>query len=438
MPPSKPRRLGAVAKRSSPIKLYACPMCAVRMSMPILDAHVDQCKGRRSLQTRVAAPAIAATGTAAPASAGSSVLHFCFRWSGGLPCCMLGEAQCCVDGVRGDFGDVVALRGYGNSKRVLMRLHALYPVGRVALRVPSGVPGACRAAKMSPSLLKSALQKCVRRGRPGPAVRVAVTLMLKTSLFELLRRLTVIFLEDAILYPQFDVLVWLLAATGKGYTPSRDDVIFVLRAVYSAANVRVKDMGATCDAHTASQSADNERAVRLVESLRVRVCYGGMGGDVAMFRDGAFRWGERFDRDAEQWLLALDAAYAAADAGFDGAAAVGAVGERQILRVGDVAFAAVDFHCSTISDEIAREILGGVAPGVLERFGVGGFDGVKGGVEKLMWLFRSSVNSKRIWGGLDADSDVAGVTQADEVLWREELAGPVHRWTRDYLRRFEP
>ena len=52
------------------------------------------------------------------------------------------------------------------------------------------------------SALKSVLQKSVRRRRPLPAVRVAMELADK-SWSDLIRRLPIIILEDAILHPDF-------------------------------------------------------------------------------------------------------------------------------------------------------------------------------------------------------------------------------------------
>lgn len=65
-------------------------------------------------------------------------------------------------------------------------------------------------------LLKSHLQKCVRRSHTQLAVKTALTI-LRLNPGELLRRLPIIMLEDAHLFPaSFISLVWLMAATSKG------------------------------------------------------------------------------------------------------------------------------------------------------------------------------------------------------------------------------
>lgn len=63
-------------------------------------------------------------------------------------------------------------------------------------------------------VLKSTLQKSVRRRRPLPAVRVAMELMDK-AMGELLRRLPIIILEDSMLHPDLPLLVWAMVAESK-------------------------------------------------------------------------------------------------------------------------------------------------------------------------------------------------------------------------------
>lgn len=67
---------------------------------------------------------------------------------------------------------------------------------------------------MQVPVLKSVLQKSVRRRRPLPAVRVAMELADK-SLDDLLRRLPIIMLEDSMLHPDLPLLVWLMVASSK-------------------------------------------------------------------------------------------------------------------------------------------------------------------------------------------------------------------------------
>lgn len=69
-------------------------------------------------------------------------------------------------------------------------------------------------SKLSVPVLKSVLQKSIRRRRPMPSVRIAMELVDK-AFSELLRRLPIIILEDAFLHNGFPFLVWLMAAVSK-------------------------------------------------------------------------------------------------------------------------------------------------------------------------------------------------------------------------------
>jgi hypothetical protein len=88
----------------------------------------------------------------------------------------------------------------------------------------AAVTGGGRQHALSPSQLKSALQKNVRRGRPDEAVRCAAAMALGAGypegLNQLLRRLIIIVLEDCILHPALPCLVWLLLAVAKGFIPT--------------------------------------------------------------------------------------------------------------------------------------------------------------------------------------------------------------------------
>jgi hypothetical protein len=81
------------------------------------------------------------------------------------------------------------------------------------------------------SLLKSALQKCIRRQNSELALRVCKT-MLTMSPTSLLRRLVIILCEDVLPEPQpLMALVWLYAASLKGYQLRIKDADYILSCV---------------------------------------------------------------------------------------------------------------------------------------------------------------------------------------------------------------
>ncbi|CAM9560173.1 unnamed protein product [Phaeothamnion confervicola] len=95
-------------------------------------------------------------------------------------------------------------------------------------------------SRLSVPLLKSMLQKNVRRCRAEPAARCALELMLK-SYRDFIRRISVIMLEDAMLHPAAPLFAWLTAAGSKGFSPPPVVVAACLSAVYEMASCPFKD-----------------------------------------------------------------------------------------------------------------------------------------------------------------------------------------------------
>ena len=69
--------------------------------------------------------------------------------------------------------------------------------------------------RFSPSLIKSLLQKAVRVSYDQTAIKAAYLLLLKDSLQSLLRRLSIIIIEDVILIKDYILLIWLLLSESK-------------------------------------------------------------------------------------------------------------------------------------------------------------------------------------------------------------------------------
>jgi len=89
-------------------------------------------------------------------------------------------------------------------------------------------------------VLKSILQKSIRRRRPLPAVRVAMELADK-SWGDLIRRLPIIILEDSILHHDFPLLIWLMIADSKDFVPPIALVVKVMQIIFEVASCPWKD-----------------------------------------------------------------------------------------------------------------------------------------------------------------------------------------------------
>jgi len=173
----------------------------------------------------------------------------------------------------------------------------------------------------SPAIIKSMLQKAIRRKNSSAAARLALELY-RISPSELLRRLPVIIIEDSSLHPAYPLLVWCLLAESKGYVLPNCLLIVILRVAFEIAYVDIRDVNSYMlsddNPEPAASSADssNTTAVTteadentvgietmalgagrsLVVSIILRAALGGMSGDVKMLKSAAVLWKSRIFR----------------------------------------------------------------------------------------------------------------------------------------------
>jgi hypothetical protein len=176
-----------------------------------------------------------------------------------------------------------------------------------------------RHSRLSVPVLKSILQKSIRRRKPLPSVRVAMELCDK-SLGDLLRRLPIIVLEDSTLHPDVPLLVWLMMASSKDYDIPLTLMKRVFAIVYEMASCPWRDpLTKTAAAPTADESMSTPSLPLSITSLHdlqekqeskpsiqlanndtvlwamlMRSNYGGMAGDIRMLRAYANLWNDRF------------------------------------------------------------------------------------------------------------------------------------------------
>ncbi len=198
--------------------------------------------------------------------------------------------------------------------------------------------GGITSGRIAPSLLKSMMQKAIRRGKSVEALRLSVALA-DLSLMELLRRLPVIILEDVSLHPELPVLIWLMVAVSRGYNPTNGLIYTVLgivldlcctsnRDVYESISDHALEMHTLSIKNTPSKGTrdissqesgheetpscahtrnddDQVKSLKLhslplgaprllVVSLLFRAAYGGLRGDVRMLEEYARLWAVRF------------------------------------------------------------------------------------------------------------------------------------------------
>jgi hypothetical protein len=191
----------------------------------------------------------------------------------------------------------------------------------VELIVSSSIPSAPvtvrrrlvqKHSRLSVPVLKSILQKSMRRRKPLPCVRIAMELMDK-SLGDLLRRLPIIIFEDSTLHPELPLLIWLMVAHSKDFELPLDLITKVLRVVFEVASCPRQDLEMHQDETPQNRAAmlsigSFHKAVSdntpcsvsdtMIWSTLLRAQYGGMAGDIRMLRHFAEVWNERFSAGA--------------------------------------------------------------------------------------------------------------------------------------------
>lgn len=208
-------------------------------------------------------------------------------------------------------------------------------------------------------LLKSHLQKCVRRCLVDKAVSTAYNL-LQLNVGELLRRLAIIIVEDGILNNEFGYLIWLMGAVSKGWELDQYSADWILEYVNWIAGFEWrhyldswnKDVNLTWKTLPESEHMD------LLRLLQIRKDFGGMEVDITMLN--AYQW-EFIEGPIE--LLEVQHVQ---------------LSEINDLAWEDVELSAVDFHCTPILAHLSKKH----NHDILE-------------MKRAMWHWRSGYNIKK-------------------------------------------
>lgn len=177
-------------------------------------------------------------------------------------------------------------------------------------------------------LLKSNLQKAVRRKETLIAVQTSILLM-EQDMTAFLRRMPIICIEDVCALDTLPIMVWLMMAD-KDYRLTPVDKDIMLNIVWTLCNTDNYFQNIECKAEdrefTHEQLETHEVAGDCLLALFYRAQYGGMGGDMAMLGNAVCFYANNPEE-------IMPTAYAQIDY-----VAVEKVGYRILIE-------AVDFHC---------------------------------------------------------------------------------------------
>lgn len=251
----------------------------------------------------------------------------------------------------------------------------------------------------SASLLKSAIQKAVRRGDVDKALACTKSLLDKDPR-ACLRRLMVIVLEDGLLLPNYAELAVLTdRIRQKGTTLTEQDKTLVLTMVADLTRCEWRDFDKGnpdyVEDYKLAKLGDKEMA--LVNAINYRARIGGYKGDLDMLRSHARIWSKRF---AETWDINRLRKY------FTG----------EVVEYTDVPYAtnedipleAVDFHCSPVGRILLKKpyvsrLIQEAMPERTRQWAEP-WTSDEDMLNKVVWALRSGVNYKKVlWTGKSVD-----------------------------------
>lgn len=145
------------------------------------------------------------------------------------------------------------------------------------------------------NLLKSNLQKCVRRKKVTEGIRTAYQLV-KADPKEIFRRWLVISIEDAVCCEAFPALTWITTALHYGYNLQMDDLQLFLTSVASILkDDRCDDFSTSIPSPSSPQISNFNLYPPIVQALLIRASLGGMKHDMNMLLNSAQLWLEKND-----------------------------------------------------------------------------------------------------------------------------------------------
>ena len=252
----------------------------------------------------------------------------------------------------------------------------------------------------SASLLKSALQKSIRRNKVDEALSITKSLIDKDPR-ACLRRLMVIALEDSILPPNYTELAVLTDhARQKGSSLTEADKTLVLTMVADLTRCEWRDFDKNnpdySKEYKLAKLEDEELA--LINAINYRTKIGGYKDDMDMLRSYANVWNKRFAEGT--WNMDKLKSY------FTGE--VVEYADVQYASIEDIPVEAPDFHVSPVGRILLKKPY--VSKMLQEAMPEGTRQWAKPYtsnediLNKIVWTLRSGINFKKVlWTGKPVD-----------------------------------
>ena len=329
-------------------------------------------------------------------------------------------------------------------------------------------------SKLSVPVLKSILQKSIRRRRPLPAVRVAMELIDK-SWNDLIRRMPIIILEDSTLHPDFPLLVWLMVASSKGFIPPLSMITRVLQIVFEVASCPWKDYLTKEDSpthmpspHLTLFSCGEDKSLHtecrlMLRCFILRKRFGGMACDLKMLDCFFQEWKSRYESESvpqevgDRLLSRMSKDYhrilwknvpqmihlkVRNQSSHLISQMISGESHFNSLSMKDITAAGIDFHCSNILDSLVNDpcIVGVVRKELYQRghseedlMNTSNEEQVKDLLKSWMWKFSSGINHRQPLikeGSLDGKRKTPSSTR---TLWKIEVLPQINSYANKYI-----
>jgi hypothetical protein len=244
----------------------------------------------------------------------------------------------------------------------------------------------------SVSLLKTALQKSVRRCEVDKALSICKSLLDKDDR-ACLRRLMVIVLEDGLLLPNYDKLAILTdRVRQKGSSLTEEDKTLVLTMVADLTRCEWRDF----DKNNPDYSKEyklarlEDEGLALINAINYRVRIGGWKDDMEMLRNYAKVWNKRFAEGS--WNIEKLKSY------FTGE--VIEYADVPYASIEDIPIQAIDFHSYPISKILLKKpyVSQMIRKAVPEdnRQWAKPYTSDEDILNKVIWTLRSGINYKQV------------------------------------------
>lgn len=179
-------------------------------------------------------------------------------------------------------------------------------------------------------LLKSHLQKCVRRQLCTKAISSTYSLM-SLNFQSFIRRLPIIMIEDTILHESFSTLIWMMLAYPK-WKPTIKQYEWLLGVIHFITSCHVYDKPELTNIPRNQELSYNNNYSKELYSLHIRRVFGGLEGDIEMINKYIKIWNNRFisgdiPKEYSQKIKIVD------------------INSVEPLMKNDIEYSAVDFHC---------------------------------------------------------------------------------------------